>query len=313
MPEHSFLAEQFEAHRAHLHGVAYRVLASSNEADDAVQEAWLRLQRADANGNADGVENLCAWLTTVVARVSLDMLRARQSRREESWEERGLEVETRRDASDPEREFLLAESVGLAMMVVLDRLSPAERLAFVLHDMFALPFDEIAEIIECSAGAARQLASRARRRVQRTPEPDADNFARQREVAAAFLAAARDGDFEALLRVLAPDVVLRADASIAPPHGREVHGARKVAGQAIAGRAANARQSSLRDSEIAQLALLDGKIGIVVAPLGRLRLVLELQIQGDTITSIHTVADPVRLQQMDLAVLGASLPDNNAT
>lgn len=304
MPENSFLAEQFEAHRAHLRGVAYRVLASSNEADDAVQEAWLRLQRADASS----VENLRAWLTTVVARVSLDMLRARQSRREESWEERVLEVETRRDSSDPEREFLLAESVGLAMIVVLDRLSPAERLAFVLHDMFALPFDEIAEIIECSPVAARQLASRARRRVQGTPEPLGEDFARQREVAAAFLTASRDGDFEALLRVLAPDVVLRADASIAPPHGREVRGARKVAGQAIAGRAANGSPFGA----VAQLALIDGKIGIVVAPLGKLRLVLELQIKGDVITAIHIVADPVRLQQMELAVLGASLRGNDS-
>ena len=295
----NFFIEQFETHRAHLRGVAYRVLASGSEADDAVQEAWLRLQRTDANGNADGVENLRAWLTTVVARVSLDMLRSRQTRREEPLEtDESERIVSRESGSDPEGEALLAESVGLAMLVVLDRLSPAERLAFVLHDMFALPFDEIAPIIECSSVAARQLASRARRRVQGTPEPEGD-FAHQREVASAFLAASRDGDFEALLQVLAPDVVLRADATIAPPHGREVRGARKVAAQAVVGRKANASPHGA----VAQIALIEGKIGLVVAPLGKLRLVLELRIEGDTITAIHGVADAERLEQMQLSVV----------
>jgi RNA polymerase sigma-70 factor (ECF subfamily) len=275
--------------------VAYRVLASGTEADDAVQEAWLRLQRADVGG----VENVRAWLTTVVARVSLDMLRSRQTRREEPLEAGESErIVSRESGSDPEREALLAESVGLAMLVVLDRLSPAERLAFVLHDMFALPFDEIAGIVECSPVAARQLASRARRRVQETPEPDGD-FAHQREVAAAFLAASRDGDFEALLRVLDPDVVLRVDAVIAPPHGREVRGARKVAAQAVVGRKANASPHGGG----AQIALIDGKIGLIVAPLGKLRMILELQFEGDKITAIHSVADAARLRQMELSVL----------
>lgn len=260
-----------------------------------MQESRLRLQRADANG----VKNLRAWLTTVVARVSLDMLRARQSRREDAAEDRVLESVAERENADPEREFLLAESVGLAMMVVLDRLSPSERLAFVMHHMFALPFSEIAGIIECSSVAARQLASRARRRVQGAPEGDDEDFARQREVAAAFLAASRDGNFEALLRVLDPDVILRADAIIAPPHGREVRGARKVAGQARAGRAANGSPFGA----VAQIALVDGKIGFVVAPLGKLRLVLTFQIESDKITAIQIAADPVRLVQMKLAVL----------
>src|ERR687892_1168552 len=209
MNERDFLADRFEANRTHLHAVAYRMLGSVSEADDAVQEAWLRLSR---RAEQDELDNLRAWLTTVVARICLDMLRARRSRREESLDAHLPDPIVRRaDGTDPEHEALLADSVGLALLVVLETLSPAERLAFVLHDIFAVPFDEIAPIVDRSPEAARQLASRARRRVQgRTATPDAD-LDTQREVVDAFLAAAREGDFEALLEVLDPDVVLRAD------------------------------------------------------------------------------------------------------
>src|SRR5687767_6697381 len=212
MDEHDWLAERFEEQRGHLRAVAYRMLGSSSEADDAVQEAWLRLSRADTSD----VENLGGWLTTVVGRVCLDMLRSRTSRREEPLDADVPErTASRADGGDPEHEALLADSVGLALLVVLETLEPAERLAFVLHDMFAVPFDEIAPIVDRSPTAARQLASRARRRVQgETPTPDAD-LDTQREVLDAFIAAAREGDFEALLEVLDPDVVLRADRGAA--------------------------------------------------------------------------------------------------
>src|SRR5918997_205654 len=228
MDERDWLAEQFEEHRTRLRAVAYRMLGSLTEADDAVQEAWLKLNRSDAAA----IENLGAWLTTVVARISLNMLRSRNARREEPLETRLPEpIIDRADGTDPEHEALLADAVGLALFVVLETLSPAERLAFVLHDMFGVPFDEIAPIVDRSPEAARQLASRARRRVQAgNAVPDAD-LATQREVLDAFLAAARDGNFEALLEVLDPDVVLRAD--LGPAGGsREVRGAAKVAGQA---------------------------------------------------------------------------------
>ncbi len=230
MDEHDWLAERFEEHRPHLRAVAYRMLGSPSEADDAVQEAWLRLSRADTSG----VENLGGWLTTVVARVCLDMLRSRTSRRRGRSPLDGHRdsrvpdpIVGRADGGDPEHEALLADSVGLALLVVLETLAPAERLAFVLHDMFAVPFDEIAPIVGRSPTAARQLASRARRRVQgAAPVPDAD-LARQREVVDAFLAASRGGDFEALLAVLDPDVVLRADTGAVPAGAsREVRGAR---------------------------------------------------------------------------------------
>ena len=231
MDESDWLAERFEANRGHLRAVAYRMLGALSEADDAVQEAWLRLSRSDTSG----VANLGGWLTTVVARVCLDMLRARKSRREEPL---GVHVPdpivSRKDGIGPEHEALLADSVGLALFVVLDTLAPAERLAFVLHDMFDVPFKEIAPIVGHSAAAARQLASRARRRVQgAAPVPDAD-LTRQREVVDAFLAAARGGDFDALLAVLDPDVVVRADRGAVPPGAsRELRGARAVAEQAI--------------------------------------------------------------------------------
>src|SRR5918992_5548240 len=231
MDERDWLAGQFEEHRTRLRAVAYRMLGSLTEADDAVQEAWLRLNRSDAAA----IENLGAWLTTVVARISLNMLRSRDTRREEPLETRLPEpIIDRADGTDPEHEALLADAVGLALFVVLETLNPAERLAFVLHDMFGVPFDEIAPILDRSPGAARQLASRARRRVRaENPLPDVDVDA-QREVVEAFLAAAREGDFERLVAVLDPDVVLRADMGPLPTGGsRELRGAAEVAGQAV--------------------------------------------------------------------------------
>ena len=292
MNETDWLAERFEANRTHLRAVAYRMLGSLSEADDAVQEAWLRLSRSDTSG----VENLGGWLTTVVARVCLDMLRSRKSRREEPL---GVHVPdpivSREDGIDPEHEALLADSVGLALLVVLETLAPAERLAFVLHDMFAVPFDEIAAIVGRSPAAARQLASRARRRVQgAAPVPDAD-LARQREVVDAFLAAARDGDFDALLAVLDPDVVLRADRGAVPPGASsEVRGARAVAEQAL---------TFAQLAQFAQPVLVNGAAGVVVAPGGRPFSVMGFTVRRGKIVEIDVLADPARLRQLDLAVL----------
>lgn len=289
MNEHEGLAEQFEANRAHLRAVAYRMLGSLAEADDAVQEAWLRLNRSAASG----VENLGGWLTTVVARVCLDMLRSRKSRREEPLDAQGPEpVADREDGADPEREALLADSVGLALLVVLDTLSPAERLAFVLHDMFAVPFDEIASIVGRSPTAARQLASRARRRVQGAPASSAD-LSRQREVVDAFLAALRGGDFAGLLAVLDPDVVVRVDQG---PQGvpREVRGAETWARGALA---------FSQFARFAQPALVDGTVGLVMAPRGRLFRALRFTIMAGKIAQVDVIADPERLRQLDLAVL----------
>ena len=294
MNEHDFLAERFEENRAHLRAVAYRMLGSPIEADDAVQEAWLRLSRSDTGG----VENLGGWLTTVVARVCLDMLRSRRSRREEPLGE----LPRRRvpepsvshaEGIDPEHEALLADSVGLALVVVLETLSPAERVAFVLHDMFSVPFEEIAPIVGRSPATTRQLASRARRRVRgATDVPDAD-LARQREVVEAFLAASRDGDFDALVAVLDPDVVLRADDGALPVvAAREVRGAPAVARRAVKGRARAARP-----------ALVNGAVGVVVAPRGRLLVVLGFTIRGGKIAEIEAIADPERLSELDLALL----------
>ncbi len=289
MDEHAWLAEQFEAERPHLRAVAYRMLGSLSEADDAVQESWLHLSRS----NTSGVENLGGWLTTVVARVCLDLLRSRNSRREEPL---GVHVPdpivSREDGIDPEQEALLADSVGLALLVVLDTLSPAERLAFVLHDLFAVPFDEIAPIVGRSPTAARQLASRARRRVQGAAMiPDVD-LTRQREVVDAFLAASRGGDFDALLAVLDPDVVLRADrAAVRAGASREVRGAPDVARQ-FSGRA-----------RFAQPALVDGAVGAVWAPGGRPRVVFGFTITRGKIVAIDILADPERLHHLNLAVL----------
>ena len=290
MEDRGWLATRFEENRTHLKAVAYRMLGSVSEAEDAVQDAWLRLSRSDTSG----VENLDGWLTTIVARVCLDMLRSRKSRREEPLGAQAPEmIVSREEGVDPEREALLADSVGLALLVVLETLAPAERVAFVLHDMFDLPFDEIAPIVGRSPTAARQLASRARRRVQgaaAVPEPD---LTRQRQVVDAFLAASRGGDFEALLAVLDPDVVLRADPmAVQIGASRELRGAAAVAGT-FSGRA-----------RFAQAALVNGSVGAVWAQGGRPRVVFAFTITGARIVAIDLVADPERLRQLDLMVLG---------
>jgi RNA polymerase sigma factor (sigma-70 family) len=284
--ETGWLADRFEDHRAHLRAVAYRMLGSSSEADDAVQEAWLRVSRAGAGG----VENLGGWLTTVVARVSLDLLRARGARREEPLGDLPGPVVAPPEGTDPEHEALLADAVGPALLVVLDTLTPAERLAFVLHDLFAVPFDEIAAILDRSPAAARQLASRARRRVQGAdPAPGAD-LVRQRRVVDAFLAAARDGDFDALVALLDPEVVLRADpAAVQVGADAEVRGAREVAGT-FAGRA-----------RVARPALVDGVPGAVWAPGGRPRVAFAFTLAGGRIAAIDLLADPDRLRRVELA------------
>jgi RNA polymerase sigma factor (sigma-70 family) len=287
--DHDWLAERFEAHRPHLRAVAYRMLGSASEADDAVQEAWLRLDRADTSE----VENLGGWLTTVVARLCLDMLRARTSRREEPVGAHLPEpIASPQDGIDPEQEALLAEGIGLALLVVLDTLTPAERVAFVLHDTFAMPFDQVAAVVGRSPAAAKMLASRARRRVQGTaavPDPD---LTRQRAVVDAFLAASRGGDFDALLAVLDPAVVVRADrAAVLAGADREVRGAPAVA-DTFSGRA-----------RLARPALVDGAAGAVWAPGGRPRVVFAFTIAGGRIVEIDLLADPERLRQLDLAVL----------
>ncbi|MGH8934419.1 MAG: sigma-70 family RNA polymerase sigma factor [Egibacteraceae bacterium] len=289
------LAERFDAHGAHLRAVAYRMLGSLSEADDAVQETWLRLSRSGASG----VENLGGWLTTVVARVCLDMLRSRKSRREEPLDAHVPDpIISREGGVDPEHEALLADSVGLALLVVLETLAPAERLAFVLHDMFAVPFDEIAAIAGRSPVAARQLASRARRRVQGAATvPDAD-LGRQRAVVDAFLAAARGGDFDALVAVLDPDVVLRADRGALPVGAsRVVRGAPAVAGQALVGGGFSGR------AWFARPALVNGAAGVVVVVDGRPFSVLGFTVAGGKIVEIDVLADPARLRQLDLAIL----------
>jgi RNA polymerase sigma-70 factor, ECF subfamily len=290
MDESEFLAERFEEHRSRLRAVAYRMLGSLSEADDAVQEAWLRLSRTDASE----VENLGGWLTTVVARVSLNMLRSRKVRREEPIGVHMPEpIVDRADGIDPEHEALLADSIGLALLVVLETLSPTERLAFVLHDIFGVPFDEIAPIVDRSPEAARQLASRARRRIQgENTVPDAD-LDTQREVVDAFLAAAREGDFEALLEVLAPDVVLRAD--FGPLGGsRELRGARAVAGQAL---------FYSRMGLVTRPALVNGALGAVSTRDGEPFAVGGYTIRGGKIVEIDILADPARLRRLDLAIL----------
>jgi RNA polymerase sigma factor (sigma-70 family) len=294
MDEYEWLAEQFEANRTHLQAVAYRMLGSLSEADDAVQESWLRLGRSDASG----IENLGGWLTTVVARICLDMLRSRNSRREESLEAAVPDsIESSEEGTDPEQEVLLADSVGLALLVVLDTLPPAERLAFVLHDIFAVPFDEIAPIVERSETAARQLASRARRRVRGAETAKPADLERQRAVVDAFLAATRAGDFNALLVVLDPDVVSRHDLTAV-----ETRGAQAVARRFSRGALAAARRFSGR-AQSAQPALVNGSVGIVVARRGRLFFVFKLTIRNDKIVEIEAVADPARLRQLHLAVL----------
>lgn len=289
MDAHDWLAEQFEAERPHLRAVAYRMLGSFAEAEDAVQESWLHLSRSDISA----VSNLGGWLTTVVARVCLNILHARKSRREESLEVSVPEPRTLRESEiDPEQEMELADSVGLALLVVLEQLAPAERLAFVLHDIFAVPFDEIAPLVERSPTATRQLASRARRRVRGGAHvQDAERTA-NREVVEAFLTAARAGNFDALLAVLNPEIVLRHDAASVPTGvPGEIHGAAAVAKRFVGG----ARPT--------QPALVNGSVGVVVAPYGRLISVLDLSIRGGKITAITVISDPARLRQLHLAVL----------
>ena len=283
MEESDWLAERFEENRTHLRAVAYRMLGSLSEADDAVQEAWIRLSRSDAGD----IDNLSGWLTTVVARVCLDMLRSRRSRREEPLDRHEPDVQT----VDPEHEALLGDSVGLAMLVVLQTLAPAERVAFVLHDLFAVPFEEIAPIVGRSPAAARQLASRARRRVRGSAEPEADRT-RQREIVEAFLAASRGGDFDALLALLDPDVVVRADAAaVRSGADREVRGAAAVAGT-FAGRARAARA-----------ALIDGVPGLVWSQGGEPRVVFGFTIRDGRITRIDLIADPGRIGRLALTPL----------
>jgi RNA polymerase sigma factor (sigma-70 family) len=290
MDERDWLAERFEEHRPRLRGVAYRMLGSLSEADDAVQEAWVRLSRSDA----DEIENLGAWLTTVVGRVSLNMLRSRRTRREQPLDAGHLPepIIDRADGTDPEHEALLADSVGLALLVVLETLSPAERLAFVLHDIFAVPFDEIAPIVDRSPDAARQLASRARRRVRAedtVPDADVDS---QREVVDAFLAAARDGDFDRLVAVLDPDVVLRQD--FGEGRTREVRGAEEVAGQA-------AMYSRL--GLVNKPALVNGAVGVVAMRDGEPFSVGAFTVRGGRIVEMDWLGDRARLEQLDLAIL----------
>ena len=291
MTERDYLAERFEENRTHLRAVAYRMLGSLSEVDDAVQEAWLRLSRADTMG----IDNLGGWLTTVVARVCLDMLRSRKSRREEPFAPQAPEpIATGPSGSSPEHEAVLADSVGLALLVVLDRLTPAERLAFVLHDMFAVSFEEIALIVGRSAEATRQLASRARRRVRGGAEASEPDLVRQREVVDAFLTALRGGDFEGLLAVLDPDLVVRADVPAPSGAPAEIRGAAVWAKQAIAfGQLAR----------LARLALVNGAVGIVMAPRGRLFRVVRLTIANGKITQIEVIGDKARLGALDLSIV----------
>ncbi|HYU62866.1 MAG TPA: sigma-70 family RNA polymerase sigma factor [Verrucomicrobiae bacterium] len=280
MTEHEWLAERFEGQRARLRAVAYRMLGSVSEADDAVQEAWLRLSRTDASS----VDNIAGWLTTVVARICLDMLRSRKTRGEEP-----LGAHLTEPAMNPEQEALLADSVGLALLVVLETLEPAERVAFVLHDMFAIPFDDIAPIVGRTPGAARQLASRGRRRVRGASTIRDTDLAQRQEVVAAFLAASRGGNFDALLAVLDPDVVLRADAEAVTIGAEdEIRGASAVAAT-FAGRA-----------RVARPALVDGAPGLVWSQSGRPRIVFDFILQNGKIVAIDLIADPERLQEIDL-------------
>ena len=283
-------AVTFEEHRAHLRGVAYRMLGSLSDADDAVQDAWLRFSAADRSQ----VENVRGWLTTVVARVCLNMLRTRRTRRERPLEGSLPDpIVSGFDGSDPQQEVLLGEAVGMALLVMLDTLTPAERVAFVLHDVFGMPYDEIAVIVDRSPAATRQFASRGRRRVRGSPRPDAD-LRRQREVMDAFVKASRDGDLQALLAVLDPDVVLHVDGG-APAGGRQrtVRGARAVAAQAM-----RFRELALS----AHVALVNGAVGAVVVRDGRPFSVIGMTVSGGRIVEIDIVSDPDRLARLRLSI-----------
>jgi RNA polymerase sigma-70 factor (ECF subfamily) len=299
MPQHSWLTERFEENRPRLRGVAYRMLGSLGEAEDAVQEAWLRLNGVDTTT----IENLGGWLTTVVSRVCLDMLRSRRSRREEPIAAQVTEPRAAQgEGADPEGEALLADSVGIALLVVLDTLTPAERLVFVLHDLFGMPFDEIAAIVRRSPAAAKQLASRARRRVRGSPAPSDAGRARQREVVDAFLRAARAGDLEALLAVLDPDAVIRIDGAARMAGGaadaadtpRELRGASTWARQLIA---------MSRGLRFVQPALINGSVGLLLAPGGKLSRVLTFTFATAKIARLEVIGDPARLRELDIAVL----------
>jgi RNA polymerase sigma factor (sigma-70 family) len=297
MDEKNWMAEQFEEHREKLRSVAYRMLGSTPEADDALQEAWLKLSRADSGE----VENMGGWLTTVVARVCLDMLRSRKSRREETLDAAGPDaVKEREGPSDPERDVLLADAIGPALLVLLDSLAPTERVAFVLHDLFGMSFEEVAPILGRSVVAARQLASRARRRIQGVTVPD-DDVERQREVVSAFLVASREGDLDRLLAVLDPDVVLRADRAAvaaaeanrgrgAPALSSLMHGAEAVA-SVLAGRAQGARP-----------AIIDGAAGAAWAPGGQPRAVFAFTVVGGKVAEIEIFADPDSLKRLQINI-----------
>jgi RNA polymerase sigma-70 factor, ECF subfamily len=289
MDEREWVTERFEHHRSHLRAVAYRMLGSVSEVDDALQEVWLRIRDQDPTS----VENMRAWLTTIVGRVCLNMLRSRKSRREELSGHVPDSVVSLDESVDPEHEALLADSVGLAMLVVLDALTPAERLAFVMHDVFAVPFAEIATVLDRSENAAQQLASRARRRVQGAPEPDPD-LARQRQIVDAFFAASRDGDFDALVAVLDPDVELRIDGGVLREEASLVlRGAPAVAGH-------TATYSKLYP--FVRPALVNGAAGAVVAPHGRLFSVMAFTVTNGRITQIDALLDPERLARLDLSI-----------
>jgi len=303
MDQHSWLTERFEQNRARLRGVAYRMLGSLSEAEDAVQDAWLRLTRTDA----DGIDNLDGWLTTVVSRVCLDMLRSRVARREEPMTQVTEPRAVRGEGADPEGEAVLADSVGVALLVVLNTLTPAERLAFVLHDLFGVPFDEIGSIVGRSPDAARQLASRARRRVRRSPAPADAGTVRQRDVVEAFLKAVRAGDIEGLLEVLDPDAVIRIDAAArvdgvvridAPAAeagmARELRGASTWAAQMIA---------LSRGLRFVQPVLINGSVGLILAPRGKLSRALIFTFAGTRITRVDAIGDPARLRELEIAVL----------
>ncbi|UAL11463.1 sigma-70 family RNA polymerase sigma factor [Caulobacter segnis] len=285
MSEKNYLAEKFEADRARLRGVAYRMLGSLPEAEDAVQEAWLRLSRADASG----VDNLSAWLTTVTSRVCLDMLRSRKSRREDALDGGPEPSVSGEDAI--ERETILADSVGLALLVVLQALSPAERIAFVLHDLFDMPFEQIAPIVERTPDAARQLASRARRRVRGGAAPLDDAQTAQKSVVDAFLTASRTGDLAGLMAVLDPNVVVRADVFAGGGQTRELRGAERVANF----------YNGL--AQTARTALVDGAIGAVVAPLGKLYVVLDIKVENGKVVEIFAAGDPERLAAAEVSVV----------
>jgi RNA polymerase sigma factor (sigma-70 family) len=294
MHQHQALADRFESHRGQLRAVAYRMLGSGHEADDAVQEAWLRLGRVDA----EGLANLGGWLRTVVSRVCLDMLRSRQSRREDLVDRPAPDdARAHGPGGDPEAEALLADQVGRALLVVLDALAPAERVAFVLHDMFAVPFDEVAAVLERTPVATKKLASRARQKLRGTPALAPGPLARHRAVVEAFLAASRAGDLDAVVAVLDPDVVRRADRAALPADRPTL----------VRGVDAVSREIVVfgRNAAVAEPALVDGRVGLLVAPRGRLLLAITFTVADDRITGYELVADPARLAALDVALLAA--------